>query len=91
MKKQIERNIRELAQIGSIIPALDRETGEALGAVVITAVSREEIKGRLEGSAFGWEAEACFRVPQLTQRGGNLKLGLPLPLPLFSEGALAAA
>ena len=75
LKKQIERNIRELVSVGTSLPASARESGEPAGALVITFVSREEIRGRLEGASFGWGGfETSFRVPELTQRGGNLKL-----------------
>lgn len=75
LKKQIERNIKELMAVGSTLPATDRETGVIVGMLIIQSVSREEIRGRLEGDTFGWEGfETSFRVPELTQRGGNLRL-----------------
>mgnify|MGYP001767053666 CR=1 FL=1 len=75
LKKQIERNIQKLIAVGSRLKATDKENGETAGTITITYVSREEIRGNLEGTAFGWEGrETSFRVPELTQKGGNLRI-----------------
>jgi hypothetical protein len=75
LKKLIERNIRDLVAVGTTLPATDRETGAAIGVVTVISVSRDEIRGRIDGESFGWNGfETSFRVPELTQRGGNLKI-----------------
>ena len=79
LKKQIERNIRDIVSVGASYPVSDRKSGAELGVITITSVTRDEVRGHVAGESFGWEGrEAAFRVPQLTQRGGNLRLDAAL-------------
>jgi hypothetical protein len=76
-KKQIERNLKELAPEGSTHQIIDRETGEVTGLFTIVHCSREEISGLAQGRPFGHDGrEIRFRIPALTQRGGNHRLEL---------------
>jgi hypothetical protein len=82
LKKQIERNMRELLRIGEVVALEDRGSGTQVGTVRITRVTREAVEGIMEGRSFGWEGrQGRFRVPQMTQHGGDLRLGLGTLIP----------
>jgi len=80
-KKDISRNAKTLFTEGTVCRVTDRNNpleDEAVGEAVVLSTTREEIRAEVRGRRFGFEGViATFRIPTLTQRGGNLRLCLP--------------
>lgn len=75
-KRHIERSIRELVSIGDEIVVRNRSTKEEEGLLTVTYVSREEIHGTIQKDQRWAGTPATFRVPELTQKGGQNFLDL---------------
>ena len=77
-KKKIGRNIHQFLTPNDQLLAFDRETGKEKAIVQVTAVTRDEIKGLIIKKTGFPGIPVRFRVPQLTQRGGNLRIQLKM-------------
>jgi hypothetical protein len=77
LKKQVQRNIHDLISQGSLVTVIDRTTNAKIGTMEVTQVSRVEITGVIQNSNPRYPGTpARFRVPELTQRGGNGRIDL---------------
>lgn len=80
-KKQIGRDARSFFVTGTVCRVVERGNpieDEMVGEAVVLSTTRDQIFAEVRGRRFGFDGKkVSFRLPTLTQRGGNLRICLP--------------